>query len=221
MIDPLMTEKMMAIAEKFYGTETDPEQMIISQDSADKLGKIYDGFCRYRAEGGEPVSWVLVLPTTHDRDLDSKIEGIELRAIRGHFRLRASGALLGVRLYAIVAFRASRLELTRDCLRPIFETRSMTQFVEHHISEQELLDRTPIGESYDALYLLSAFTVPNHRAKGFAKELFAEAIEGVREIYPIRTLFYWPFSAEGERLINQVATAAHLPLRARGPHPEH
>ena len=91
----------------------------------------------------------------------------------------------------------------------------MERFLAREIGEQTLLDETPPGGSYDALYLCSALVLPEYRGKGVARTLLDSAIAAIRADHPIRTLFYWGFSTEGERLAVLVARACGLPLRQR------
>jgi GNAT superfamily N-acetyltransferase len=91
----------------------------------------------------------------------------------------------------------------------------MHKFIAKEINEQQLLDRTPLGQSYDALYLCSALVLPEHRGKGLAKLLISRAIKSIRKQHPIKHLFYWAFSAEGRKLAASVAKEFDLPLHAR------
>ena len=91
----------------------------------------------------------------------------------------------------------------------------MKRFLNKNITEQELLELTPLGASYKALYLCSALVLPEYRAKGIAKRLTLEAIESIRKKHPLQTLFVWPFSQEGEALANIVARSVSLPLLKR------
>ena len=88
----------------------------------------------------------------------------------------------------------------------------MHRFLEGTISEQQLLDETPVGIPYDALYLCSASVLPEYRKKGIAKKITIEAIDSIRKDNPIKTLFYWPFTTEGEILAESIAKKTGLPL---------
>ncbi len=94
-------------------------------------------------------------------------------------------------------------------------TALMDRFLAKEIGEQTLLDETPVGATYDALYLCSALVLPEHRGKGLARTLLNSAVASIRADHPIRTLFFWGFSVEGERLAASVARACGLPLRQR------
>jgi len=45
----------------------------------------------------------------------------------------------------------------------------MKKFLKKGLNEQELLDNTPFGVPYDAIYLCSALVLPEYRGKGLAK----------------------------------------------------
>ncbi len=91
----------------------------------------------------------------------------------------------------------------------------MKRFVSKEISEQELLDLTPIGVKYDALYLCSATSLPEYRGKGLAKRVCLDAIAHIRADHPIASLFVWPFSKDGDGLACALAKALGLPLLKR------
>lgn len=88
----------------------------------------------------------------------------------------------------------------------------MQQFLQNHISEKELFDNTPIGISYDAIYLCSAITLEEYRGKGITKNLCTEAIENIKEDNPISSIFVWSFSKEGEHLAEAIAEKTQLSL---------
>ena len=91
----------------------------------------------------------------------------------------------------------------------------MERFISGMISEQGLVDETPIGAAYDAIYLCSASVLPEFRHKGLAKKTTIEAISAIRKDHPVKSLFYWPFSEEGKRLAKAVADEAGLQLYER------
>lgn len=91
----------------------------------------------------------------------------------------------------------------------------MKSFIKEKISEQELLDGTPPGGRYDALYLCSALVLQEFRGRGVARSLISKTIKSIQKQHPIRCLFYWAFSAEGERLAERIAEEFDLPLYAR------
>lgn len=91
----------------------------------------------------------------------------------------------------------------------------MEQFIAEQITERNILDATPLDVSYNAIYLCSALVLPEHRGKGIAKGLVIDAVTSIRNDHPIRDLFYWAFSAEGQKLAESVATSVGLSLRKR------
>lgn len=91
----------------------------------------------------------------------------------------------------------------------------MEDFIAGRIDERELLERTPPDISYEALYLCSALVLPEFRGRGLARRAVGEAIAQIRTTHPLRTLFYWAFSTEGERLAAAVARETGLPVRKR------
>jgi GNAT superfamily N-acetyltransferase len=91
----------------------------------------------------------------------------------------------------------------------------MKQFIGKKIDEQTLLNKTPLGGTYDALYLCSALVLPEHRGKGLAKRLVTKAIKSIQEQHPINCLFYWAFSVAGKKLAAAVAKDFTLPLYKR------
>ncbi len=91
----------------------------------------------------------------------------------------------------------------------------MEQFVSKKVNEQELLVKTPLGVSYEAIYLCSALVLPEYRGKGLVKQLAQKAIQGMMGRYPIRHLFYWGFSPEGDKLASWLAREFDFPLLQR------
>lgn len=91
----------------------------------------------------------------------------------------------------------------------------MEEFIRGAINERELLDRTAPGGTYDALYLCSALVLPEHRGKGLARRLATRAISSISRDHPVRSLFYWGFSREGDALAASVAREFDLPLYMR------
>jgi len=91
----------------------------------------------------------------------------------------------------------------------------MNEFLFHKISEKQLFEQTPLLIQYDALYLCSASTLEEYRGKGITKKMTLDAIEKIRKDHPIKTLFVWPFTKEGEMLAEKLAQAANLPLKKK------
>jgi ribosomal protein S18 acetylase RimI-like enzyme len=91
----------------------------------------------------------------------------------------------------------------------------MNEFLEGRISERELFDKTPIGITYEALYLCSALVLEEYRRKGIVKKLVLKAIEEIRRDHPLKALFVWPFSEEGEKAAQRIGELTSLPLYQR------
>lgn len=94
-------------------------------------------------------------------------------------------------------------------------TELMNRFLNSEISEQELLDMTPLNVKYDALYLCSAMVLEEYRRKGIAKKLTLEAVEKIRSDHPLKALFVWTFSMEGLEGSQALARLTGLPLYRR------
>src|SRR3990172_3078224 len=91
----------------------------------------------------------------------------------------------------------------------------MEGFLTKGINEQELLNLTPQGAKYDAVYLCSALLLPEFRGKGIAKRVASDAIREIQKSHPIRSLFFWEFSPEGGSLADAVARETGLPVLKR------
>lgn len=137
---------MLNIAEQYFKSESDPNQIPITRESIYKIQKLHPKTVICRLENGEPISWVTVLPT--------------------------------------------QIEL-------------MEKFLIGEINERELLNLTKVRDSYEALYLCSAFTVPKHRGQGLAVKMFLEAIDAIPHAKNVQ-LFAWLFSQEGGKVIEKL-----------------
>jgi hypothetical protein len=91
----------------------------------------------------------------------------------------------------------------------------MNQFIHKKISERELYDLTPLNTKYEAIYLCSALLLEEFRGKGIAQKLGIKAIENIKIDHPIKALFTWSFSIEGEKLSEKVSGLVGLPLYKR------
>ncbi|MFH1118181.1 MAG: hypothetical protein V1775_00040 [Bacteroidota bacterium] len=91
----------------------------------------------------------------------------------------------------------------------------MERFLSGEISEKELFDITPAYADYDALYLCSALVLEEYRRKGIVKQLALSAIKNIRKDHPVKSLFVWPFSNEGDLASEAIAGMASLPLYKR------
>jgi len=72
-----------------------------------------------------------------------------------------------------------------------------------------------MNTTYEALYLCSALVLEEYRRKGIAKKLSLEAIEKIRRGHPLKCLFVWPFSKEGDSGSESISRLASLPLNRR------
>jgi hypothetical protein len=91
----------------------------------------------------------------------------------------------------------------------------MNRFLEKKISEKELYQLTPLHTKYEALYLCSAIALPEYRGRGIAKNLTIRAIESIQKDHPVKTLFVWPFTKQGDMLAEKLALSVGLPLKKR------
>jgi len=91
----------------------------------------------------------------------------------------------------------------------------MTKFIKKDISEKQLFELTPLNVKYKALYLCSALVLEEFRNKGITKRLTLSAIENIRKTHPIKSLFVWPFSPEGNIVAENIANTSQLPLLKR------
>lgn len=153
-------ERMIKLAEAFFGMRNDPEQLSVDEKVTEKLQKIHRATMTEERTIDGPVAWMLVIPTTRE---------------------------------------------------------IMELFLAKQITERELLERTPAPGRYDALYLCSALVLPEFRGKGLARGLAERAIRAIQEDHPLRELFYWGFSPEGEKLAALLAKEFRLPLHKRSP----
>lgn len=95
-------------------------------------------------------------------------------------------------------------------------TELMLRFLEHKLSERELFDLTPLHSKYEALYLCSAMVLEEYRRKGITKRLALKAIEEIRKDHPLKAMFVWSFTEEGDLAADALAKAVKLPLYKKG-----
>jgi ribosomal protein S18 acetylase RimI-like enzyme len=88
----------------------------------------------------------------------------------------------------------------------------MNRFLAHKISEKELYELTPMDTTYEALYLCSALVLEEYRRQGITRKLALDAIASIRKDHPLKALFAWSFSREGELAAENIAMLAGLPL---------
>ncbi len=91
----------------------------------------------------------------------------------------------------------------------------MSRFLENKILEKELYELTPLNISYEALYLCSAMVLKEYRRKGIAKKLTMKAIKSIRKVHPLKALFVWSFSKEGDMGSEEASRLTSLPLYKR------
>lgn len=91
----------------------------------------------------------------------------------------------------------------------------MSKFIEQKISERELYELTPLNSKYEAIYLCSALLLEEFRGKGIAQKLAVQALENIKTDHPIKALFFWAFSKEGEKLAEKLSGLVGLPLYRR------
>ncbi len=91
----------------------------------------------------------------------------------------------------------------------------MAKFLKNEISEKELFELTPRNAKYDALYLCSALVLEEYRRKGIARRLVLDALEHIQRKHPIKALFVWAFTPEGDMTAEAIAKQAGLPLYKR------
>jgi GNAT superfamily N-acetyltransferase len=91
----------------------------------------------------------------------------------------------------------------------------MNRFLEKKISEKELFYLTEPNKIYDALYLCSGIVLEEYRRKGIAKQLALKAVENIRKDHPIKALFAWAFTKEGDLSSEALADFLKMPLYKR------
>lgn len=91
----------------------------------------------------------------------------------------------------------------------------MNRFISREINEKELFEMTGPGDKYEALYLCSALVLEEYRRKGIIKRLALTAIEDIRRDHPLKALFVWSFTKEGDLAAEALAGLTGLPLYKR------
>jgi hypothetical protein len=91
-------------------------------------------------------------------------------------------------------------------------TELMKLFLEDRITEKELFEQTPLDVAYEALYLCSGLVLEEYRRKGIAKRLTLAALSEIWKDHPVKALFAWPFTKEGEAGGDEIARLTGLPL---------
>lgn len=91
-------------------------------------------------------------------------------------------------------------------------------FLSGAIGEQELFRRALQEKGHvplTMLYLCSALVLPEFRGKGLAKKIVLASVERIRRDHPIKGLFVWTMSGEGDQLARTVAREENLVLTYR------
>lgn len=91
----------------------------------------------------------------------------------------------------------------------------MRKFIDGSITERELYDKTPLNAKYDTIYLSSALVLEEYRRKGIIRDMAVNAIEAIRKDHPVKYLFTWPFTPEGDLASDKIAGLTSLPLLKR------
>jgi GNAT superfamily N-acetyltransferase len=91
----------------------------------------------------------------------------------------------------------------------------MNRFLAKEITEKELFNLAPPDTAYEALYLCSALVLEEYRRKGIIKQLALKAIEDIRKDHPLKCLFVWAFSKEGDLASEALSVLTELPLYKR------
>lgn len=92
---------------------------------------------------------------------------------------------------------------------------AMELFLMKEIGEQELMERAEKEKQFESIYLCSALVLPEQRGRGLARQLIDDSIRSIVNDHPIRTLYYWAFSTEGDALARSASRTFNLPLRKR------
>jgi uncharacterized protein YdeI (YjbR/CyaY-like superfamily) len=93
----------------------------------------------------------------------------------------------------------------------------MERFITREITEKELYELTSPNDKYEAIYLCSGLVLDEYRRKGIIKQLALKAIDDIRRDHPIRCLYNWAFTEEGDRVAERLAELTGLSLYKRPP----
>ena len=91
----------------------------------------------------------------------------------------------------------------------------MNKFLTKEITEKELFEMTPLNTAYEALYLCSGLVLEEYRRQGIIRQLALKAIGDIRKDHPIKFLFNWAFTKEGDYAAEALAKLTGLPLHNR------
>jgi len=91
----------------------------------------------------------------------------------------------------------------------------MHRFLGGSITERQLFELTDPGMVYEAVYLCSALVLDEYRRNGIVKRMACDGIEAIRKGHPLKALFVWPFSPEGDKAAEAISQVTALPLYTR------
>lgn len=94
----------------------------------------------------------------------------------------------------------------------------MNRFLAEEISEKQLFELTPFDVKYDSIYLCSGLVLEEYRRKGIIKQLALLSIKDIQKDHPIKALFVWAFSKEGDLGAEAIANLIQLTLYKRLEH---
>lgn len=133
---------MMKLAEQYFGTESDLEQIPITKESVQKLQQLHDKTIVAKLVGKEPISWVVVLPTSlvlADRFLTKQINERELLDQTKPESLYEALYLCSAFTVPVHQRHGFALELTKEAINSIPCTKEVKFFAWPYSSEGELL----------------------------------------------------------------------------------
>lgn len=87
-------------------------------------------------------------------------------------------------------------------------------FLEGKITEEELFQKSVAHPSFESLYLLVFFVLPEYRREGIAKKLVSEQIKYFQDTYHIANFFVWAWSPEGKALVSHLEKELQIPIRS-------
>jgi hypothetical protein len=58
-------ERMIALADEFFQAKSDPDQIVVDEETMERLRKIHPSTMSEENDENGPIAWVLVIPTTH------------------------------------------------------------------------------------------------------------------------------------------------------------
>lgn len=91
----------------------------------------------------------------------------------------------------------------------------MNDFISGKITEKQLYQMTPLNTEYQTIYLCSALVLEEFRSKGITKEMAIRAIQKIQKDHPVKALFTWPFTDEGDKVAEKISDITGLPLYKR------